>query len=485
MTKNAIRQRTRVAGLWLAAALCAVAFGAAVAWAQPKEGAARILVEEAVRRDAASGRAIFVPKPKGADDSLDKSPAAAGKADTRELVTMIAGDRLYGRITEIKADGTLCLTAPHFDGEVRIRMSALDRVILIPTIKEPAQDIIALTNDDHIAGKVTGMTLEMVTIVSHALDTLSISRKVIRSVAFAGAKESLLETDFSSGDMAPFVKIQGAWTVTDGALICETQGSYSNIAAPLEQKGPVTIVLDVESLSGQNLNAHLILFADDKKNTYGRNSVFGMFSSYDFHVQYCRNGGTNSVANGRYANRNRFTKGQFRFAFDPESAQARLWRDQQALGEWKVPFNPKTGNFVMVSSHQRMKIIAIKVLPGIVKPPESAVEIKSDQDTVIFKNKDHVKVTDLTLTDGKFSGKTSFGSLEAPVDNVRLVTFASTGQERPRRRKGDVTVETCESRVTLQFQEMNDEYFLGKSDNYGDVHVRRNAIKHVRFNLYR
>ena len=493
MTRHRSRRRIKVAGLWLAAACYATTLWAATARAQaaPPPAVLARPVREHVMRIAAEpvaldpGRAIFVPKPKDADDSLDDSTEAAAASSKGDLVTMIAGDRLYGRITEIGADGTLRLTAPHFDGGVRIRLSALDRVAFAPTLKEPAQDVVALTNDDHVAGKVTAMDPALVTIDSPALGTLQIARKVIRSIAFAGATESLLETDFSTGSMAPFVKTRGNWTVKEGALICEASGSYSSIVAPLEQSEPVTMVLDVESLAGPNLNAHLILFADDKQNTYGRNSVFAMFTGHDFNVQYCHNGGTNSVANGRYADRSGFTKGQFRFAFDPASGKAWIWRDQRELGEWVIPFNPKTGKFVMVSTHQPMKLTAIRVLPGIVKPPESVEAAATADDTVVFKNKDHVKVKELALAAGKLSGKTSFGSLETAAENVRLITFATAGQECPRRRKGDVTVDTSSSRVTVQFQKLNDEYLLGTSDNYGTVSVVRKAIKSVRFNIYR
>jgi len=428
---------------------------------------------------------IFVPTPKGAGDSLDNTAAPAAGRKGADTVLMMGGDRVHGKVMGTTADGALRLVAPHFDGEVRVRLAALDRIILIPTEKESVGDIVTLTNEDRVGGKITGMTADAVTVESRAMGALRISRRVIRSLAFSGARETLMEPDFASGSMAPFQKVRGNWSIRDGALFCDSRGSRSTIAAPLEQKDALTVVIDIESLTGENIYVDLILFADDMRNTYGRNSVFAMFTSYDFRIQYCRNGGTNHVANGRYVQNRGVRKGQFRFSYDPAQGKARLWSGNRDLGEWTMPFKPKTGKFVMFNCRQSAKITSIRVLPGVVKPRESVEETQTENDTVVFKNKDHVKVTELTLSDGKFKGKTSFGTLEAPVENVRLVTFGTKNQERPRRRKGDVIVELLGGHVTLQFMELNDQHLLGRADSYGEVQVLRKAIRSVRFNIYR
>ena len=110
---------------------------------------------------------------------------------------------------------------------------------------------------------------------------------------------------------------------------------------------------------------------------------------------------------------------------------------------------------------------------------------ESDAHTIRFANKDRVTATDLTLAEGKLTLKTGFGDIASQIAKVQSISFRTKGVEKPRRRKGDILVETTDSRFTLQFDRLTEEHLIGNSCAFGDVKVRRDCIKAIRFNIYK
>ncbi len=60
--------------------------------------------------DDGGGRKIFVPKPRGAGDTLDDS-AKGDKQGEGDVVTTIRGDKIVGKVLSIEMGGRLRLTA--------------------------------------------------------------------------------------------------------------------------------------------------------------------------------------------------------------------------------------------------------------------------------------------------------------------------------------------------------------------------------------
>lgn len=104
--------------------------------------------------------------------------------------------------------------------------------------------------------------------------------------------------------------------------------------------------------------------------------------------------------------------------------------------------------------------------------------------TVCFANKDMVSATSISVADGVLVAETAYGQLRCPVEKVANVVFASKGQEQPRRRSDDVTIQTAGSKFTIGFAELSGEFLSGQADHLGSVKVKRGAIKEVVFNIY-
>lgn len=470
------RGRSGPRGGHVAVGMMAVIFSCVTARSAAAQGAV------VVRPVAPGERIIFVPKPRGAGETLDNAPREAG-AGTADSVLLATGDRLHGKVLGIDAEGRLRLTAAHFDGEVRVLVPRLDRVILSGEKQDSGADTVNLTNGDRITGTISAMTSDAVVIESPAAGLLKVARKMVRSIAFGQGSGMLVESDFGMDRMDPWSQVTGQWRVENGVLICYSGGQSSSLAAPSAQKEAVTFVADVKSRSGRNINCEMILFASDKKHYYGRDSVFLQLSSHDYRIQYCQNGRTRHLRNGRYSQQGA-AEGVFRFAYDPASGKTYFWYNQQSLGEWEMPFTPKEGKYVLFGCRQSLAIRSLRVLEGIVPPGDSGNKGEAEEDQVVFRNKDRVSVSGLTLGDGVCRAKTSFGDVRTPLDRIRRISLATKQQERPRRRKGDVRVTTHDSRFTLQFARLTDEFLEGGSDATGTIKVRRRAIRRIAFNIY-
>ena len=440
------------------------------------------VVEVQVQAAQPAPDVIFVPKPKDEGETLDENARTKDKA-VGDVVTTIRGDKVVGRVVAIEG-GKLRLTAPHFVGEVVVEASALDRIQFTPTEEFRGADVVVLSNGDSIAGQIVAITPEAVVIESEPTGPLKISRKIVTELAFSRRLGVSIESHFAQGRMEPWTAVGPGWTLADGVLQCTNYGGQSCLVAPFEQDGPTTMVVDVQGISGRYINCELVLCADTKNVPYGRNSVIARFYSSYFYLMYCRNGGTNSLTNRHIGRSTR--SGTLRFAYDPKTGKARAWLNTMDLGEYAVPNHPSKGSFVMLVSRQPCRIKSLRVMKGIVPPSTTPARDKTIKAHVVhFVNNDRVAAEEVTLADGKLQMKSALGELSCPAERVASIVFRPDAVEKPRRRKGDVWVETTAGRLTMQFERLTPEFLFGKSSHLGQVKVRRNALKGLRFNIYK
>ena len=428
------------------------------------------------------GPRIFVPEPKGAGDTLDEG-ARRGERAVGDTVTTVRGDRIVGRVLTIEAGGKLRLSAPHFEGEVAILASALDRVDLIPKERSKGDDEVTLSNGDRIVGEVAAITPEAIVIESKATGPVKVARTIVESILFSRATVVSLESNFEQGKMDPWTARGDGWTVSDGALQCFSQGNCVTVLAKFDQKDAVTMEAHVQSTMGRYVNCELVLFADRDEGQYGQNSLVARFYSSQFYLMITQNGNCNSIVNRSLGNV--LTDAVIRLAYDPGAGKAHAWINTTDLGEFAVPQKLPEGHFVMFNARYPCRVQRLRVMQGIVGPASTEKEDKTDGHVVRFANRDRVAAAGLALADGKLTLKTAFGDLAAQVDKVHSISFNPKGLEKPRRRKDDVWVDTADSRFTLQFERLTDEALLGKSSSLGEVKVRRDCLKSIRFNIYK
>ena len=433
--------------------------------------------EEEMPQDTASNKAAPTPDlPVSSSDS----------------VTTIAGSRLYGKVITAEKDGSLRLTGPQFGGEVRIRVAALDRVWLKGAGGKPGKTEVHLLGGDLILGDLVSITPEAVLIDTQAAGRITVPKKAVRSVNLGKSSDVLLENDFALGDMASWAAKKGAWTLTDGAIVCESRGSGNLIYAKLPQSESVTMVARVRSLSDEPVHCDLVLFADkagpvdSSGRSYGASSVVASISDGSWHVTTTSaNGGSGSSGSSRSST----SGGTIRFSYEPSSGGTRLWMDSMSVFDRRNGPQVSSGRFVALCASAPLRIEYVAVLRGIVPPSSDA---KADDATpagkteVEFANGDHLTADDVVLADGQFTVTTSYGQVRCPAGSVRCIAFGggkSTPPARPQ--KGDVRVTTVSGRLTLRFEGLAADNLIGHSDCLGDLTLRRSEVRETKFNLAR
>ena len=164
----------------------------------------------------APGAGIFVPKPRGSDDSFDPNAAPAAQLGT--TIFGRSGDRLTGSVNSI-ANGVVRFSGPFFDQEVGIFTDAV-RDIQFPAAgsAESGRDLVVLTNDDRLFGKIQGMTPDDVAFDSTSVGFLKISKRCIKQMWFQGSVDALARTHFTTGQPGPLQIDRGGWQIAGGAL---------------------------------------------------------------------------------------------------------------------------------------------------------------------------------------------------------------------------------------------------------------------------
>ena len=488
MTISIARRAVRI----LAAAMIAAAVlltGAPGAGPTPAQAQLGPLEPAAVRVQGG----IFIGRPKAAGETLDDSAKTAAGAAAGDTAVTVQGDRLCGTVVAAERDGKLRLVAPQFEGEVQVLVSALDSVSLAWSDREPGADEVIMTNGDRITGEVAAIDGDAVQIETQAAGRLKISLRVVRTVSIGRGASILVESNFAAGTMEPWASRGGNWTLADGFLVCRNRGGSgaSPVYVKVDQKEAVTLVAKVQAVEGMPLMCHAVVFADtiegsSNEGRFGRNSLMVMFQQSEYYLRTVQDGSTNQIAS-RSLGRS-FQQGTIRLAYDPATSKARLWLDSTELGQYDVPTKLTSGQYVLFSAMYSCKVESLTVLRGVVAPGGDDLSSGGpgvDATVVEFANKDRVSVTALSLADGQFTGMGPYGELKCPIASVGRIQFGKKSLEEPRRQKNDVRVALAAGRLTLQFDRLTADTFIGRSLYLGDVKLRRSAVKEIKFNLYR
>jgi hypothetical protein len=434
----------------------------------------------------AAGDGIYVPAPRGENDTIDTRPAGAGGAGGGGLdsVATRAGDVVAGRVLEI-ADGKVRLAGPQFDGEVKVKLPGVKEINFAPPEPMAARDAVAVSNEDLIMGEVTGITADVVTIDSDCAGTLKLSRKMVTSIGFGKAAGVMIHTDFTRG-LAPWKVTTGSAVARDGALCIEsTNGNYNTISAAVDQSKAVTVEMTIVGAGQYTPYFALALCADANTggNTFGQSNLLVYNNGSSYNITGQNNGGNFSVINNRQV-KPIPTNGSatVRIAYDPHAKKLKYWMDNVLVGEHDVGGSaPAAGKYIHLGFQYPCKVKNLRVSAGFSGPTDKGGK-ENESDMVYFANKDAVTATSLGLAEGTLTIKTEIGELKSGPDKIDRVVFRAG--EKPRLQKGDVLVTTRNGQYTVKLESLTGETLNGVSDYLGKVKIKRSAIRSIRFGLY-
>jgi hypothetical protein len=488
---------------------------------------------------AGSGRGIFVPKPKGAgdtlDDTFDVTTAAGGVPEDRpDVVTTRRGDQVHGSVLGVNPRGSLRISSPEFEGELLLAPAELARIDLHGVggaavrpaepkagQPKPTQADIVLAGGDRVTGTLVTLGTDAVTIDTPVAGRLRIAAAAVRSIGFHRA-DVLVDSAFGAGVLGQWTDGgQNVWTAVDGAItngsrnVAVARGEMagalmaarggmvstleSPLYAPLDQAEAVTIVAKVTSAdpttgprvsSSYGFSCDLVLFADapggsSRVRRYGRSSIFGVFGSSQAYPVVNLNGSSGTML-GTRSYGHQLTGGILRFAYDPATSKAQLWVDEVSLGSYTVPNPPPGGKYVMFNSLSPVRVESLRVLRGVV-PPEDDGFITAlpppGQTVVELATKERLTVTRVVMEGGQVTLATVGGEVRYPIEKVRCILYGGPDKAATATPattgQGQVRTDGCW--LTLKLVQITDGEVTGRSDVLGDVKIRRAAVREIWF----
>jgi len=434
-------------------------------------------------REEREGPGIFVPPARGEGESLDSSPER--KEEGKDTVVTVRGDRIVGHVAGIGPTGLLRLTSPCFDGEVHVRVDALDKVRFGGAARADEPDEVRLSNGDRIRGRLLSLTGDSVVIESEATGRISVPRRLTTGVELGAPSSSLLESDFAYDEMDPWVPKSGNWSIREERLTLQSSGSVSVISAPLKHDGPTTMEVDLVTGPTGLQYTSLVLSADDTTSTFGRGCVYGSFQGSRCTVGYVAANGSGRTLGHRSrpvgVGANQAVS--LRLAFDPVERDVRMWLNDAVAYEGKVPADMGDGRFVMFAAQQPLAIESIRVYRGMESGggAEDAEAPEEDGVRIVFVNGDKLSASAVTLVESGFELTTEHGTLVCPPENLSRIVFGKGGVEAPPEQAGDIVVTTNAGRLTLRIGSMDEDRLVGTSAAAGAIEIRRSALRSIRF----
>jgi hypothetical protein len=400
----------------------------------------------------------------------------------RDVVTTLQGDRYTGAVLGIGADGWLHLSGPQFGNEVTVAASVLAHIEFSPARAEKAGARITLGNGDYVLGQVQSITPGQTVIVNPEIGTLTAPTASLSEILMgAGAPANSVDTGFESESLDPWKSVQGNWSV-GGGKATYTGGPQGEgvLSVPLDQKGPVTFVADVESLQPPMVQCELVVFS-------GQPNHQNMRSGVSFH--FWGGGGQVTVITpengyqqlGNWNGNQMGAVSRIQLQYDPKEGSIQPWVGDTPAGQYRFNGGPKTGRYVLFIAHGPMAVKHLRVVPGLIAPGKAPTPA-TDSVQVALLNGDTISAKGVTFAEGKFTVITEFGNIEPELKRVESVRFPHrVAAPAAAAKEAEAIVQTTEGTFTLRSCALAEDRLTGQSDLFGPVSLKRDVIRSIRF----
>jgi hypothetical protein len=426
---------------------------------------------------------IFVPKPKGADETLDTSVKPADKGPALDTLLGLRGEQLFGTVVGMDGEGKIEFTSRMIEGRPKIPASAVESILLAGTETEPVSHRVVLTSGDVFIGKLTSITAEAVVLETQAAGRLSLPRAAVSSITLASQVGTEMATNLALGDLGPWQVKPGGWVCRRGRLVAQ-QGNPGPIWVKTDLKGPCTFMVTVRVPEGTP-TARLTLFANQPGGTPPTTNLSAMIFRNECRVEY-RSPTRGSSASSSYNDKIWPNQATLRLTYDPNGGLTRFWGDSQNMaGLQGFTVDPAAAQYAVFEPLGPMEIESLAILPGVVTPaskdqpadPKAAADAKPMID---FTNADHLQFTSLSAADEKVQIGLPGGKLDCPMERLTRIVFGSAVKP-PALKAGQALIACSAGRFIGKIKSLSATELVIQSDVLGEVRVRRAAVREISF----
>ncbi|MBT3294884.1 MAG: hypothetical protein HN919_07615 [Verrucomicrobia bacterium] len=448
-----------------------------------------VMVEEVAVRPAAT---LTVAPPS------DAVPEQGGKPVTTEgvdLLTLVNGDSLHGALVSIDpADYGLRWQHASATAPIDFGLKAIAQVKLAPREtprRRPNDARVRLTNDDLLDGQVVQLSDTELTLDTWYSGRVVVQRPMLKSLApNASVSPDIYRgpTDFDS--WTKHRSARGAWRLKNGALYSST--SYA-IGRTIE-KMPDMANIQFDAAWVHGYPAFYFAFFTDNLTSYSGNSYALRISNTSvYFYRYSSNRGSQNMGNVDVQELSKSKQATFNILADRKNRAFTLLINGRMVKQWTdsgaspgpgkgIVFDPDNEN------PMKFRNISITQWDGTVPKQGAAPQAESEEDVIQFINDDKVSGHLTSIANGAATFKTSYASLDVPLERAVRIDMSSETAERARRNGGDIRAHFAGSNaglVTVGLERIQESTVNGQSENFGPIQMPLAAFALLEFNIYR
>ena len=419
-----------------------------------------------------------------------------------EVLEFLNGDKLHGSFVSLDAKRGVLWRHPAMKQPLEINLAGLAKVKMDRTRATNATAAagarreaklrcsVRLTNHDELQGELLSLDAERLTFGTWYAGTLNIPRKLIDSIVPGqGPGTSVYEGPtglegwtMRSGGMRRGPNGTGPWRFSNGAFVCTTSGSIGR-----EFKLPAMANVEFDLNWRRYLQFAVSVFTDNLES-YGGNAYMFQFNNVSAYVQrMSRNGDSSSFGQAELPGFNLKTKAHFSIRANKEQKTLFLLVDGVLVKQWTdtADFSPGNGLLFLQQGQSFIKISDLRISEWDGKLEASgAPAAPAKVDSVRLANTDKITGTLQAIRDGKLSFKTSFATLDVPMERVTEIDFSDEGVEKLKPAPGAVRAQFAEGgSVTVQIEHWDDRQVAAASPSFGKAKFAPLAFSILHFNL--
>ena len=449
----------------------------------------RTMLAGALAAVLAHGVAPFARAAPFADALAPRSP---------DQLALLNGDRLSGELLGLEA-GDFGLAWRHVasDGTVHFAGRAVAAIRLgsrAPSGDAPSTNsasVVYLTNGDELCGRLIALGADALTLDTACSGKVRILRTMVRRIdpAIAGG-EVIFEGPTGLADWSfQTLNRKPTWRYRDGALHAAHMYPIGRTIAAW----PERFLIEFDAAWRSFPSLQVAFMADSIAQSTGARYVLQFSGVTCYLFAYKADGSMVNLgsANMQEPSQEIGTSMRIRIAMDQPEKTIALVVDEQLVKRWSVPGHSDAmkgrGIQFLPQNQGDLKLARIRVARwnGRLSPDDEKLE-QGDEDMIRFINGDAITGGLESIKDGAIAFRSTYATLNIPVERAEEIHLSPAHQERARRRRGDVrAVLTGRGAVTLDAVSIVSNVLSGTSGNCGNLSIPLGALKALEFNIYR
>ena len=433
--------------------------------------------------------------------------------DDRSIVRFENGDQLTGQVKSLSKktltwESVILKEPAEFDLKHVVDLSMPADTAKRDGFAAGHVATLEMTNGDSIKGQLIGLTDEVVRLNTWYAGEMTFRRVNVNQILITEAADFFYRGPNSMEEWTADGR-EVSWSFKGGSIFSSAAGGIArNIDFPEE------CIIAFDASWRNSFRPRILFYSDDIKSSNPDNGYEMVFQGNSVHVK--RSGANNWLGKSSNSGDLRENeKAHIEIRVSAVSGKILLYVDGEFIDIWEdEDLNREKlgkGFHIVSQDNNPLRISNITVtgwdgyvgeIPnrqdrfreggfrgGFDMDEEGAIaEDKADKipdGRMVLRNGDTIKGEVASIANEQITLKTEFSEVTFPVARLKNLTLKAADMETPKRNNGDVRATLSDgSRMVFRLDEVEDQFLIGFSQNFGTAKFAKEAFKKIEFNIY-